>query len=192
MAVIATDDFNRANGAIGANWSDVDSTFLVSSNTAIPNSYASDAVVRYSAATWPNDQYCLAAIRASGGGIGTGIGLVLRCSTSVQTYYRFVVDVTGVDIGRVVTGAFTPITTRATTWGIVTASDILKCEIQGTTIRVYKNGVQLGADITDANIASGQPGLGYSSTGSDSFLDNWEGGDFSTPATGASVAWIRA
>lgn len=43
--------------------------------------------------------------------------------------------------------------------------DVLKAQIIGTTIKVYKNGVQIGTDYTDANIASGQFGITYTFAG---------------------------
>lgn len=41
----------------------------------------------------------------------------------------------------------------------MTEADVLRLEIEGTTLRVYKNGVQIGTDITDATYASGSTGL---------------------------------
>lgn len=43
--------------------------------------------------------------------------------------------------------------------------DTLKAQIIGTTLKVYKNGAQIGADYTDANVASGQFGITYTFAG---------------------------
>ncbi len=196
MAVLATDDFNRANGGLGANWTNLrTNVFRIVSNQVESTDILEDAVAIWNTITWPADQYAQAAIKNLSGGVsGEGMGVSLRMSGPVDsiTGYRVIVADSGagnVAIERFASGAFSPITTRTTTW---VSGDILKAQIEGTTIKVFQNGAQLGADITDANVATGSAGLSYSSALLTSDLDDFEGGDFTVPPTGASVAWIKA
>ena len=56
--------------------------------------------------------------------------------------------------------------------------DILRLEIQGSTMTIKLNGVQLGATVNDASHTTGSAGMAFSSVDNNSFIDTWEGGDF--------------
>jgi hypothetical protein len=103
-----------------------------------------------------------------------GVGVSLRSDGTANNLYRIVVNTTTVYVAKVVSGSYTLITTRVQAFS---ANDILRVEVQGTTLRVYRNGVQLGADITDSGRATGSAGIMYSS-GAIGTIDNFEGGDF--------------
>lgn len=182
MSVLATDDFNRANETpLAGNWTTVTSetNSNLSSNTVVPSVLSNDSTVYRNDITPPNDQYSQAKITVnnnSGGGIGQGVAV--RVATGARTYYRVVADhaaSNNVELGAMVAGTFTPIWTRTQAF---TDGDTFRLEVQGTTLRVYRNGVQIGADSTDSNIASGRFGLSYSSTATSASADDWEGGDF--------------
>lgn len=191
MPQLASDNFNRANGPLGANWTDglLTSSFSITGN-AVVCSMPNNAVAFYNAVVWPADQYSECAISGLSGTSTDGPGLVVRCDAAGNNFYWAVINADGdVTIAeRVGGGGISNIASRTSTW---VAGDVLRLEIQGTTIKVYQNGVQLGANITDASIATGNAGLAYGS-GVDGTIDNWAGGDFAAPPTGVPVAWIRA
>lgn len=57
------------------------------------------------------------------------------------------------------------------------AGDVIKFEIVGATLKVYKNGsVVSSLTVTDATIATGFPGFGAFGTGAPT-MDSWQGGD---------------
>jgi hypothetical protein len=189
MAVLASDTFNRADsGDLGTNWTQVPSefSFSISGNSAIPGNLGQDCTERYSGLTWPDDQYsqCVLTPSTTGGAANEGIGVCLRAASADQTYYRITADDTSasnnLSLQKMVAGAFTSVWTRSLA---ITAGDILRAEAQGTTVRVYINGVQLGADTTDGSIASGSAGVSYSSQTGACSVDDWEGGDFASPVT---------
>jgi hypothetical protein len=184
MAVLATDDFNRANSTgLGANWTtltggSVVDGFDVVSNTAQPHIITNDEATRYTAIAWPNDHYSQAALSMSGIGAGTGPGVVVR-ATNGGNWYRCVVNHAGSNnlvMHQTVGGVSTTLATLTVTW---TDGDILRLLAVGTTLRIFQNGAQVGADVIDAALASGSPGLFYSTTSTTAVVDSWEGG---TPA----------
>jgi hypothetical protein len=191
VSVIATDDFNRANGTgLGANWTAVVDNYDISSNRAVPSPTSSDAVVRYSGATWPNDQYsqakCYTTNTTAG---GAGIGVCARCSASATTLYRLVADhgsSSNWEIGDFIAGSYNFIANRTQAW---TDGDTIRLEAQGTSLTIKLNGTAVGAAITSSAIASGQAGLAYSSIASAPASDDFEGGDFAAAFDPSTVPW---
>jgi hypothetical protein len=198
MAVLATDDFNRANGGdLGTTW-DVQTSapdpLGIISNTAVPTG-TSDGAENWNALTWPDNQYSQAVITAAGTYTdGDGPGLGIRMSSSANTYYRCVVNrnaTNTVNISKKVAGAYTSLGFRNATYS---AGAVLYFEAQGSTLICKYSGSQLGASISDSAITSGRAGLAYSGEGSTQAAtwDTWEGGDFSGAATTAPPPWPPA
>lgn len=190
MAVLATDDFNRANAAtLGANWTDHEQGFDISSNTAIPGSIPSDNRTGYTAIAWPNDQYSQAAVTSgetgSGAGHDEGLGVCVRAGSNFS--YRLVISSAAsnnIYLSKRVAGAHSTIWTRSITYAAGTA---LYLEAQGTSIVAKYSGAAVGASQTDSSLTAGNAGVEYSSTAENAAqsannLDNWEGGNFGTKA----------
>lgn len=74
-----------------------------------------------------------------------------------------------------------PIATLATNQAY-SVGDVFRLKVVGTTLSAYQNGVQIGTDQTDANVASGSPGLGTIGTNSANGSDSWTGSDDLNPA----------
>lgn len=194
MVALASDNFNRANSTgLGANWTKAGDAsifrFDVVSNAAVPESLAgADSMAYYNAVTWPNDQYSQAKITVTGtGGGGSGPGVAVRVGITGLNWYRAVVDHAGsnnVSLSIMVGGAYSDIWLRNATF---TDGDVLRLEVQGTTLRVKINGVQVGGDVTDSTFSTGNAGLAYSTSESAATLDDWEGGDFSGGASPQTV-----
>ena len=198
MTVLATDNFNRADNplTLGTNWTAdtaPGNVFKILSNTAQPQSIGSDCGSFWNTITWPNDQYSQVVI--TGMGVGdpdqSGAGVTLRADAGFHNYYRIVVNRAGsnnVSVARVISDAYSLRNQRTVTFN---SGDTFRVEIQGTTIRLYRNDVQIGADLVDAGgPSSGSAGIFYSSTTAAVQLDDWEGGDFASADTG--LAWIKA
>lgn len=185
MGVLATDNFNRADvNPIGGNWTTVTSegAFKIVSNAVQPASLSADSTAYYNAVTWPNDQYAQVKVTVNETTAGNGLGPCVRASASANTFYRVVADHAGsgnIELSKFIAGSYTQIWGRTATF---VNGDTLRLEVQGTTLRVYINGVQVGADATDSSIASGNAGLAYSSNTVSVSGDDWEGGDFAAAA----------
>lgn len=194
---MAVDDFNRGDSAsMGANWTTCTGTnlnangFKILSGAAVPESNTVDSMEIWNADSFSADQYAECACTVTGTNAGTGPGPFVRGTSGVNPpCYRATVmkaASNNVEVLRQVGTTYTTIEFRTTTW---VDGDILRLEVQGSTLRVYQNGVQLGADMSDGALASGNPGIIYSSTTTSSSLDNWQAGNLVTgPAPTLLVA----
>lgn len=176
-----SDDFNRADGTLGANWTTVTgaTAFGIVSNKAVPTNLSNDCAAVWNADTAPNDQFSQAVLTSTGSSAGNGPGVIVRGSAAGETYYRAIAAVSGgnnIEVGKMAAGgSYTQIAIRTATF---VDGDILKLAVTGTTLRVFVNGVQAGADITDATYSSGQYGIGYSSTSTTATVDTWSAGAY--------------
>lgn len=193
MAVLATDNFNRADEnplSGGGNWSPSfgDQNWKVVSNVAVPvNVSTLDSVMHYTAGTWPNDQYSKADLTVSGtGGGDQGVGLNVRGTTAATTYYRAVADhgaTNNVGISKLVAGVYSNLALTSSSW---TDGATWELDVQGTTLTFKRAGSTI-LTTTDASIASGKPGIELSTVVTSASLDNWEGGDFTSGSTPVAV-----
>lgn len=186
MTVLATDLFTRANeDPIASPWvagagSD---RMTLASNAMAPNTPAADAWAYYDGSiSWPNDQYCKLKVFVTGtAGGGSGAGPMVRkaAGTSDASRYELIVDHAASNNctlrRRDSGGTPTDIVVFTQAWS---EGDVWELRVQGTTLSVWLNGVQVSTNQTDATIASGFPGGTYSSTETAASLDNFEGGDF--------------
>lgn len=183
MSLPATDNFNRADGPIGSNWTGAIHGFQIVSNATTGDTNGANNLVFWNADTFNADQKSEVTVTA----IGNGQGPAVRCNA------------TGGGNGYIVYAAGTVIQLYEFTNGTATlvhdysssiaAGDVLRIEAEGTTIRVYKNNVQVGTDITDSTHATGSAGL-YSGSDTGS-MDDWTGDNLggATVSTRYRLRW---
>jgi hypothetical protein len=191
MAVLATDDFTRANSSdLGTSWDTVPSelAWQLVSNQAKSPSIDNDGAESYNGVVWPDNQWSqgTAAVSATVWSAGDGVGLALRCSVSVKSYYRLVVNTNGsnnVEYGKKVNGTHSTLVTRTAAFA---NGNTLYFEVQGTSLLAKIGGVAVGTPVTDSALSTGRVGLAYSgetNAGTNSgTIDDWSGGDFLFPA----------
>lgn len=178
MAVF-TDNFNRADGALGANWTSGVGDFAVNTNRAAHSVNPSAAY--YSAGTLGNDQYAQCAVINAGSGAYSGVAL--RCSGTGATFAAIGVRAdNSVDVEvHLFSGGVDTFQ-----YGFATAfngtTDILKAQVVGTTLTIYKNGVSIDSRSLTSPPASGFAGIFSAHTGP----DDWEGGDAGAAAFAAT------
>jgi hypothetical protein len=183
--LIASDDFNRANGAIGSNWAQLNAGWgSISINGNAASGAQQDdntAVARWvGAGTFTDDQYAKGTVSGLGTfGASYFKGVICRASADTDAARDFychaiIDDITKQSVlFRVVNGTRTVIVSGNVPW---VNGDTIELEAQGTTLRCYRNGAQVLTSQTDANLTSGAPGLYLS--GSET-MDAWEGGNLS-------------
>lgn len=182
MAELANDSFDRADGPLGSNWTanSAESGTLTIVSNAVARGTDSDASSIYNAVAWPNDQYSEITIGTVDSIVGNGMGPICRSpSSSAKTYYRFIVSSSGYELLKFVAGVNSSLASGTGT--TFAGGDVARLECTGgatTTLKMFKNGVQFGGDITDSSsaITSGNAGIAYSSS-SDETIASWAGGD---------------
>lgn len=179
-----TDNFNRADGDLGANWTAVPSFIepTIVSNAVQPVGVSTTwSVVRYSAQTFSDDQYASVKL-VTANGSSNFVAPAVRGSDTTQTVYY---TRTNGPLGSTADGNITKwVSGTATTLfsftdRTVNANTIVKLDVRGSTLRRYEDGV-LKDTVTDTSITSGWPGLYVAADGGvagDSVLDDWVGGD---------------
>ena len=192
---LATDAFNRANeNPIAGNWSSVAPALQLVNNAAraASPSLGANGVAFYNALTWPADQWSEVTISTLPteitGGMGDN-GPAVRIASNAPTYYLAAAFANGsLELYRAINNNFT----RLLVAGTVATGDRVRLEVQGATLRVYRNGVLLGS-VVDTQIATGSAGMGQD--GTSGAMDDWAGGGFApgpAPAPPAAPTALAA
>jgi len=188
-----TDNFDRTNGAPGANWTAINSgTWAISSNTL----RQSDVTGTYRAIRWNGGAFDSANFYArvtAQAPSGMGFGVMVRCpttgtaATDIDGYaimgytgdqwYR-IEFTNGSDAGYVGLGGTCAANTNYT----------IEARADGSTITIYLNSSQL-ASWTDATYTTG--GAMLLSYGGTIIYDNFEAADLAASTTYPVAAWIR-
>ncbi len=199
---VASDNFNRPNGSLGANWSKpiVSTNNLVVSNDQVGVDVEDNHNFAFwSANSFSNDQYSQITLSS----IGAWTGVILRGDGALdpvwtnppsasQFYIGFVFAPNDYRIYHFINnGYYSEAVGSTETWQ---TNDVLRLEVSGSVeplVTMYRNGrpvlVWLVADAADVK-NGGSPGIGiYSPTGEHLTADNWEGGDL-RPDTNAPTA----
>lgn len=177
MSTLATDNFNRADGGLGASWT----TFAgvapaISSNQCIASG-TSKGLAYYNGVTWPANQWSQVIVNSSGGNDG---GPKVRAS-GTDCYYVQQFGGT-LEVQRYNNNA--PVTIATVGGSLLSAGGTLYLEAVGNALVVKVNGTTV-ISTTDNTIASGNAGVYCDNN---SILDDWAGGDFVQPATRTEFA----
>lgn len=168
-----SDNFNRSNGGLGANWTtfgtmgapQIATNEVVTASSTYVGAY-------YSGTAVANDQY--AEITAEASSLSTGalnIILFVRATTSGKSYAASCNGKSNSGIGKYTNTAFTQFTSYTCTF---VPGDVLHLEVVGSSIVFFKNNVQVSA-YTDTTYTTGAPGFSLGgSTGV--AADNFAGG----------------
>ncbi|MCL5884898.1 MAG: host specificity factor TipJ family phage tail protein [Deltaproteobacteria bacterium] len=180
--VNASDGFDRSS--LGANWTQQpgDSGTVVATGSAYCAASGNpDAFAYWNASSFGNDQLVQVKIQNISNWADDA-GPAVRMSDSANTCYRFVwlPGTNRWNLERVSSGSITNL--NYATSPTPQNGDIVRITAIGTSIKGYVNG-QLVCQATDANIASGQPGIyvGDSTT----YLDDW----YASEIGGGSIGW---
>lgn len=199
MAQIVADDFNRADGAIGANWTNIgtgNEIFTIISNKTQPHAAsAGEVLMYYSGSGWASggggaDQYAEAKATGLQSGKDTAVAArVSGASLAAANAYLFVINSDDVATGfgamkaalyKQVAGAFTALTADIAV--TVNANDVIRVEVSGSSPNIAVTGKINGVKptgmgvTTETSLASGNPGL-YVGSGTTSNFDDFAAGD---------------
>src|SRR4029453_942040 len=175
-----SDDFNRADGPLGANWTKPpasENNLVIVNNEVGGDVESSHNYAFWSADSFSEDQYS----EVTMANIGLWNGVIVRAKAGVDEFYLGFVgsDHTYSIYVRTASGYTDLADGFAETWS---PGDIVGLEASGSgpvNLTLLKNGNPV-LTYTDStyNITGGSPGIGiWSSSGSNLRVDNWEGGD---------------
>ena len=186
-SVVATDNFNRADGALGANWAEAASSYtdnlpvILSNQVKAGGEGTYENAVFYTGATFANDQYAkikMATLPASG---NSYFGALVRGSATDFVWCQYLRQ-SGSNKSRMYwfnAGAYTLIAQQNTT--TFASGDTIEIEVEGTTYTMFKNGVSILSGSNASTPATGKPG--FSMYDVDERFDDWEGGDMVSAST---------
>lgn len=200
MATLFSDNFNRANAEVvdATNWVEnpANDWDIVSNEvqcgTASPPAFMLTTTSAHAAVA----DVAVSVTRRTGAGFDGGVVAREQNGTGATCYYLDCYGTNNVEIYRRVGGSDTLVDSRNTTHA---DNDVYRMEVTGTgatvTIKVFKNGVQMGADIADTNgsriVAAGQTGIlswGGAPMQYDDFLvEDFAGSPASITGTGAAT-----
>jgi hypothetical protein len=178
------DDFNRANGSLGPNWT-ADPAWGNGASIAgnqVASPLSNGGALFWNPRAFAADQF--SQIRITGA-IGDWVGVAVRGKVSPAQGYWLAIKDDGAHLYSYVNGAFHELVHDVTGW---TTGDTVRLEVRTVAtntarLTVYRNGSALIThDDASHFIASGQPGIGLFATTAIS-LDDWWGGEATgTPA----------
>lgn len=176
------DDFNRANGDIGANYVKVfgGNNFNISANQLVPNNTFNTTIMRRIEASFPNDQYAQLQISFTTGPEASSWAAGCRIGPAGEGYYA-IYGLNNVSLFK--RSATTP--TYITDVVVTAAASTLytsKIEAIGSTIKVFHSGSEV-ISVTDTSYTSGKPGIWWSGNSDAPVADNFECSDPSGDVT---------
>ena len=188
-ATTVSDDFDRADGALGSNWTTVAGTAApeIVSNTLRVGTASALNSAYWSASTFGSDQFAQASL-PNISGTQYGPGIAVRLSGSKGYFLWYGNSPSTVSLWRMDSSSSWTQLKQSAPLTVSPSSDVWKIQAVGSTISGYQNG-NLVVQATDTNIKSGSPGvwLYYSSNQ----IDNWSGGDVATTySVGGTVSGL--
>ena len=203
-AEVAADNFDRADGGLGANWTTVGAFTApaIVSNLVQPGILGgSGSLAVRTAEPFGSDQYVQMTITTLATASNRIAGVIMRnANPANRTNYECQAlgplgSTTTLTIYRFNAGAPTVLATTGAA-ATVASGDILYCEVVGSTVTLKINGVTKVGPIVDGSpIASGKPGIvAYSFAGATSNvqLNDWSAGDFTSDPVGLTAASCSA
>lgn len=164
-----SDDFNRANAALVSPWVTIEGTHNIVSNKVTVGPLSPNT--SYYNQTFAPDQWAEGDMVWDGGSGGI---IVPTARVNGNDYYYYWANGANIVVSKRVGGVYNFVS--GTSLATVSPSFKARIEVEGTTIRAYKDGV-LAFTGTDTDIATGRPGILSANGEGQGTLDNWRGGD---------------
>lgn len=169
---VVSDDFNRADGELGANWTDdAGDADIVTNRWDVTTTLC---ISRYSGTSLStDDHYSQTKVITLGVNYQGAIGR--KVASGTQTYYSALTQSSGIalQIYKFVAGAPTLLRDAAITF---VSGDTMRLECDGSTLRQKQNGTQRGADVTDTAIVDNLQ-CGITGAATDNVEEDFEAGD---------------
>jgi hypothetical protein len=179
----ASDDFNRADGALGAGWTATsDGAMSIASQQVVGKAWADSGTIR-TAESYPSDQFSQITVTATPLSGGQWVAAAVRMQSGGQTayaglyYWNF--GSPELMLFKRTGGAWAQLGGTYNS-GTLTAGTQLRLVATGSTIAFQQNGLSR-ISVTDTSFTGGAPGIMASGNAT---ADNWSGGS----GAGSSIA----
>lgn len=175
-----TDDFNRANGAVGADWTVVDGTWVIASNRLQRSGAGfgtNESSIRYAHNLDSDDHYSQIDFTGQGSSTNGYMGPAVRFAAAAETYYG-AYSRAGSSLRvlrKVVAGTVTDL---ASSGGGGGPTRQLRLEVNGSDLEFYDNGT-LALSVTDTSIIGNLRAgvMAHATAGGSITGDNFRAGD---------------
>lgn len=183
MAVLASDNFNRADGALGANYGNIaigapSDLPVVDTNTAVRPIANGHSGAEYTAVAGPDDGYVQFRVGAITNNADGGMGVI--CRSSADGFFVFIVNDSLFEFATnlFVDPGYVIVDTVAVGFAV---NDIGRMEFVGDQITLKKNGAVVGGPYTHAGLPDGgNCGIWYFDVDAECRLDDFEFGTLDT------------
>ena len=166
------DNFNRANGGLGSNWTTSNGSALQISSNQVTTTNSNQGSF-WNAVTFSSDQFSEIVVNPATLTFSF-VAATVRHVTGGNSY-SCLENFNSVQMFKMVAGnTNTSLGSFSTT---PANGDLIRLEISGTSLSCYRNGVLVIGPVTDSSYATGQPGVTSSYDGTHvAALDSWSGG----------------
>lgn len=168
-----TDNFNRADGALGANWTDTTTgSFLIASNAVKANATPTTYSLSYwNANTVVANQYSQVDLVTNT--VSQYVGVGVRLQTGAPSgYFLQLGDTDTCYVQRIDNG--TPVALAQTSG--CTTGHTYRLTALGSQLTVTKDGTTILGPVVDTTYATGRVGLMGFGDSASATIDNWQGG----------------
>jgi trimeric autotransporter adhesin len=186
MQQFAVDNFTRADGPLGTNWSTTIESPSVPSitNQQVQSPWVYSTTLYYGGVNWPADQYAQVQVLQSNGGSS---GPAVRMSSNA--YYAGTVGSFGsgnADVYIILKSGGNRSIIASSNTATVMANDYLQLTVQGTAVTLTDvTQSETLLTVTDSTLMAGYPGI---CVGSGGIVANWSAGLNTMPSVLQSVA----
>lgn len=175
MALPFTDDFNRADGGLGSNYTTLAAGLAIVSNHV--SSSTGNGASYYNVDTPNADCYMKLRFLTLPSGGAEFIYMLMRYNTGTANGYMFrYLQGTGSQIMVVNSGTPTQLVLLGSN---PAANDVVEFRLNGTTLSVFYNGVSAGSTTDSSHSAAGLAAFGMSGNGQGGTVDDLEIGNYS-------------
>lgn len=195
MALPASDTF-AGTGALSASWTNAVNSLTRVGGIAEVGTDGVDCYAFWNADTFNADQKSSVVLGGTETAGSNWFGATVRASGTGASHQCYVVYTDGstgaghFELAKYVGGVYTVLANYGTTLAI---GDTLELRVAGTSLSVWKNGVQVGTSSTDSGIASGAAGMYAFHTATSAAMgnDSWTGDNNSNAVTGTATVALK-
>ena len=185
----ASDDFNRADGGLGANWTAVSDGGMAIASQQVTGTVGKTTGDLWAANTFTSDQFSQVQVTSTPLSGGQWVGAAVRMQGSGQTGYVGLYNWNSgspvLEIFKRSGGGWAQLS-GAYSSGPLAAGTQLQLTAVGSTISFWQNGVKR-LSVTDSSITGGAPGMMAYGNGT---ADSWSGGNAASYTVGGTVSGL--